>query len=116
MQLFLYNDVPPELSPERRVGQQIAFATDRPDNNVPLPPNPNRCRFDDLDLEVSCRIGQAFRELSAADPGRWQVIEADQPADQVAVQVWQSMLQMFSGLAPAAPPATKFRPTLAAVG
>lgn len=45
MQLFLYNDVPPELSPERRVGQQIAFATDRPDNNVPLPPQPQPLPF-----------------------------------------------------------------------
>lgn len=97
-------DVPPELGLERSAGQQTSFGLDLRDNIVPLTPNATGRRFDDLELSVHRRIRQAFLDLAAADPGRWSVIDASRPAEQVSEEVWQAVLRLFSDQRPAPPP------------
>lgn len=49
---------------------------------------------DRLELEGApfhARVAAAFRQLAAADPGRWVVVPADGPVDEVAARVWEAV-------------------------
>jgi dTMP kinase len=41
------------------------------------------------------RVAAAFRQLAAADPGRWAVVPADGPVDEVAARVWEAVSRLL---------------------
>jgi len=49
---------------------------------------------DRLEMEGApfhARVAAAYRQLAAADPGRWVVVSADAPVDEVAARVWAAV-------------------------
>lgn len=56
-------------------------------------------RFEDEALSFHQRVREAYRRLADAEPHRWSVIDATQPAEQVAGAVWQAAAQRLSAAA-----------------
>lgn len=84
--LTLLLDVPSEVGLARRAGvssagdgtqNQLAFFDD-----VEMPPDWNR--FEDEALSFHQRVRDAYLRMAEAKPGRWRVIDATQPVEQVA--------------------------------
>jgi dTMP kinase len=50
-------------------------------------------RLDDYALELHQRVRHGFLELAAAEPGRWRIINADQPVDMLQAEVRQAVNQ-----------------------
>lgn len=44
-------------------------------------------RFERAGADFHARVDQGFREMAAADPDRWVVVDADQPLDDVSAQI-----------------------------
>lgn len=42
------------------------------------------------------RVRLGFLELAALEPERWRVVDASQPADDVALRVWEAVSDLFS--------------------
>jgi len=66
--------------------------------DVPLDVAASRLSSDPDRLEMEgapfhARVGGAFRQLAAADPDRWAVVQADAPVDEVAERVWEAVDQ-----------------------
>jgi dTMP kinase len=51
-----------------------------------------RDRIEDQDLAFHQRVERGFRELALADPGRFAVVDAARPAEQVAAEVRTAVL------------------------
>ena len=49
-------------------------------------------RLDAYSLEFHQRVRQGYAELAKADPGRWFVVDADQPADRVQEAIRQAVI------------------------
>src|ERR671923_621088 len=56
-----------------------------------------RDRIEVEDLAFHRRVRDAFRELAAADPGRFAVVDAAGPVDRVAAQVLAAVLDCVEG-------------------
>jgi dTMP kinase len=56
-----------------------------------------RDRIEVEDLAFHRRVRDAFRELAAADPGRFAVVDAAGPADRVAAEVLAAALARLEG-------------------
>jgi dTMP kinase len=54
-------------------------------------------RIEAQDLDFHRRVRQAFCDLAAADPGRFAVVDATAPVDQVAAQVKAAVLPLLEG-------------------
>lgn len=48
-----------------------------------------------FDREFHERVGNGFRELAAADPDRWRVVDAARSAEEVATGVWDAVSDLF---------------------
>jgi dTMP kinase len=47
------------------------------------------------DLEFHHRVRSGYHEMAAAEPGRWRIIDADQPAADVAAALWSAVADLF---------------------
>ena len=56
-----------------------------------------RDRIEAQDLAFHRRVGQAFRDLAAADPGRFAVVDASAPVEDVATRVQAAVLALLEG-------------------
>jgi dTMP kinase len=54
-------------------------------------------RIEAQDLEFHRRVRDAFRDLAAADPGRFCVVDAGLPVPEVAAQVQAAVLSLLEG-------------------
>lgn len=54
-------------------------------------------RFEAEEQAYHCRVRDGYLTLAAADPGRWRVLDAARPADEVADQIWRSVSRVISG-------------------
>ena len=57
----------------------------------------DRDRIEAQDLGFHRRVRQAFRDLAATDPGRFAVVDAAAPVDEVAAQVQAAVLPLLEG-------------------
>jgi dTMP kinase len=57
----------------------------------------DRDRIEAQDLGFHRRVRQAFRDLAATDPGRFAVVDAAAPIDEVAAQVRAAVLPLLEG-------------------
>jgi dTMP kinase len=57
----------------------------------------DRDRIEAQDLEFHRRVRSAFRDLAAADPARFRVVDAALPAPDVAAQVQAAVLAVLEG-------------------
>jgi dTMP kinase len=57
----------------------------------------DRDRIEAQDLGFHRRVRQAFRDLAATDPGRFAVVDAAAPIDEVAAQVQAAVLPLLEG-------------------
>lgn len=64
------------------------------------PPEWNR--LDARDLAYHQRVAQGFNELMAQEPERWQALDADQPVDELAEQIWQVVMARLAQVMPLA--------------
>ena len=55
-------------------------------------------RIEGQDLDFHRRVRQAFRDLAAADPGRFAVVDAAAPVPEVATRVQAVVLALLEGL------------------
>jgi dTMP kinase len=53
-------------------------------------------RFDSDDLEFHQRVRQGFLALARSEPGRWLVISASLPADQISRVIWDRVSQLLA--------------------
>jgi dTMP kinase len=56
-----------------------------------------RDRIECQDLEFHRRVAEAFLELAAAEPERFAVIDASQPAERIAAEVRDTVLERIEG-------------------
>ncbi len=49
------------------------------------------------DVAFHQRVRDGYLEMAAADPARWRVIDAGQPATAVAEALWQAVRDLFEG-------------------
>ena len=55
-----------------------------------------RNRFESsLDLDFHRRVRDGFRELADHEPGRWRVVDADRPVDEVFAEVLEASLEIL---------------------
>ncbi len=50
---------------------------------------------DEHDREFHERVRNGFLALAAADPGRWRIVDASGPPDQVAIAVWDAVRDLL---------------------
>lgn len=77
--LTLLLDLPAALGLERKRAQQTAASA-------------HWNRFEAEALAFHERVRRGYLELAAAEPGRWQVVDARQPPDAVAEAIWRAVL------------------------
>jgi len=53
-------------------------------------------RFEREDLDFHQRVRQGYLKLAADEPGRWLVIDARQPKEEIARIIWQGVKQLLS--------------------
>ena len=51
---------------------------------------------DEHDLDFHRRVREGYLELAAAEPGRWRVVDADRPPDEVAASAWEALRDLFA--------------------
>jgi dTMP kinase len=54
-------------------------------------------RIEGQDLEFHRRVGQAFRDLAAADPARYCLVDAAAPVPEVTAEVQAAVLALLEG-------------------
>ncbi len=54
-------------------------------------------RFESEAVEFHQRVRRGYRELAAAEPGRWLVIDATRPAAEVAALAWAEVRRRLEG-------------------
>jgi len=52
-------------------------------------------RFEQAGDEFHARVDEGFREMAAADPGRWLVVDADHPIDDVSTLIRNAVRERF---------------------
>ncbi len=72
-----------EISPDQALAR-----VDGSDGSGGRPDDPGQARFEREPLEFHRRVAEGFRTLASEEPGRWFVVDASAPAENVADKVW----------------------------
>ncbi|MFN3372575.1 MAG: dTMP kinase [Chloroflexus sp.] len=59
-------------------------------------------RLDARDLAYHQRVAQGFAKLMAQEPERWYALDADQPVEELAEQIWQAVTPRLARIMPIA--------------
>jgi dTMP kinase len=59
-------------------------------------------RLDARDLAYHRRVAHGFVELMKQEPGRWHALDADQPVDELAEQIWHAVMPLLARITPLA--------------
>jgi dTMP kinase len=54
-------------------------------------------RFESQTIDLHERVRHGYLTLAAAEPGRWLVVDADQPAAEIAAHVWPAIERRLGG-------------------
>ncbi|MEX0761149.1 MAG: dTMP kinase [Dehalococcoidia bacterium] len=52
-------------------------------------------RFENESLEFHRRVADGYRQLAASEPGRWVVVNADRPEEEVAADIWRHVSRVL---------------------
>ncbi|WP_322823108.1 dTMP kinase [Chloroflexus sp.] len=91
--LYLQIDVEVGLQRKRAGRERIELGSAQP---------PEWNRLDARDLAYHQRVAQGFNELMAQEPERWYALNADQPVDELAEQIWQVVMARLAQVMPLA--------------
>lgn len=80
--------------------QRKRAGRERPEANSGQPVEWNR--LDARDLAYHQRVAQGFAELMAQEPERWYALDADQPVEALAEQIWQAVTPRLARITPIA--------------
>lgn len=93
-------DLTPDLTLLLDVDPEVALA--RIGASGPPAPNETKShrsaddrRFEEEPLEFHRRVVEGFRSLALRDPGRWVVIDADQPVGRVEREIWRPVTRLL---------------------
>lgn len=59
-------------------------------------------RLDARDLAYHRRVAHGFVELMKQEPERWHALDADQPVDELAEQIWHAVMPLLDRITPLA--------------
>ncbi len=80
--------------------QRKRAGRERPETSSGQPVEWNR--LDARDLAYHRRVAQGFAELMAQEPERWYALDADQPVEVLAEQIWQAVTPRLARIMPIA--------------
>ena len=87
-------DASPEAS-LRRVGFQTSFDAEGRVEPFPRTEDGGKRRFEQLSPHFHHKVRDGYLRLAKAEPGRWTVIDARQPVEEVHAQVWSRVQELL---------------------